>query len=253
MQKKYNVYHNLGYWFLLWIVLVFGGFYTSYFSVFFQPRPTIIHIHFLLMALWILMLIAQPFLIKYKKLAIHRLLGKISYVLVPLVLFFSFLMIRLEYYGHIEELSEGTSKGLNHFTSADILKKAANGPIALIYFIWFALFYVLAIVNRHKSPVHARYMLATALTLLGPTVDRILAIEFHMTDIAGILPLYAGSFLIADAILAFLLMKDYNNKKPIKTLAICLIIYIVGQVLFFIVPNFDWWASAMAYIMKPAP
>ena len=75
MQKVYNVYYNLGYWFLLLIVLVIAGFYTSYFTVFFQPHATIIHIHFTLMTLWIAMLITQPFLIKYKKLAIHRMLG----------------------------------------------------------------------------------------------------------------------------------------------------------------------------------
>ena len=94
MQKSYNVYYNLGYWFLLLIVLVFMGFYTSYFSVFFQPKAPIIHIHFTLMVLWIAMLITQPFLIKYKRVAIHRMLGKISYVLVPLVSASAFLMIR---------------------------------------------------------------------------------------------------------------------------------------------------------------
>jgi hypothetical protein len=90
MEKSYNIYHNLGYWFLFLILLVLAGFYSSYFLVFFQPTPSIIHIHFTLMTLWIVMLIVQPFLIKYKKVAIHRMLGKISYVLVPLVLDFWF-------------------------------------------------------------------------------------------------------------------------------------------------------------------
>ena len=68
MKKTYNVYYNLGYWFLLLIVLVIGGFYTSYFQVFFEPTHPLIHLHFTLMAIWIAMLIVQPFLIKYKKL-----------------------------------------------------------------------------------------------------------------------------------------------------------------------------------------
>jgi uncharacterized membrane protein len=98
MHKSYNVYYNLGYWFLLLIVLVFAGFYPSYFSTFFEPKSSILHIHFTLMTLWVAMLITQPFLIKYKKLAIHRMLGKISYVLVPLVLASAFFMIRYSYY-----------------------------------------------------------------------------------------------------------------------------------------------------------
>jgi hypothetical protein len=98
MPKSYDVYRNLGYWFLLLIALVFAGFYTTYFSVFLQPKASIIHVHFTLMALWIAMLITQPFLIKYSKLAIHRMLGKTSYVLVPLALVSSFLMVRYSYY-----------------------------------------------------------------------------------------------------------------------------------------------------------
>ena len=253
MQKKDNVYHNLGYWFLSLIVLVFAGFYYTYFSVFFQPRPTIIHIHFTLMTLWIVMLITQPFLIKYKKRTLHRLIGRISYLLVPLVLIFAFLTIRIEYYRHIAELRQQAVHGLNHFSEAEVLKQAAKDPIAIFYFTWFALFYILAIVNRHKSSGHARYMLATALTLLGPTVDRIIAINFKIETIAGIIPAYVVSFLIADTVLAVLLIKDYKNKKPIRTLAACLIIYITGQVLYFIVPSFDWWGYFMSFIMKPAP
>ena len=91
MQKIHNLYYNQGYWFLLLIVLVIARFYTSCFAVFFQPHASIIHIHFMLMVLWIAMLITQPFLIKYKKLALHRMLGKISYILVPLALTSAFL------------------------------------------------------------------------------------------------------------------------------------------------------------------
>lgn len=250
MQKNTNIYHNLGYWFLSLIVLVFAGFYTTYFSVFFQPTPAVIHIHFTLMALWIAMLITQPFLIKYKKRSLHRLVGKISYVLVPLVLFFSFLMIRVGYYRYVNELREQVAQGLNHFTDAGILKLAADGPIAIFYLTWFALFYILAIINRRKSFVHARYMLATALTLLGPTVDRIIMIPLK-TEYIGFIPAYAIAFLIADIVLAILLMKDYKTKKPIKTLATCLAIYVTGQLLYFVVPRFDWWPDFMAFIMKP--
>ena len=72
MQKTYNVYHNLDYWFLLPIILVVAGFYKTYFISFFDGHRPIIHIHFVLVALWIVMLILQPFLIKLKKLSLHR-------------------------------------------------------------------------------------------------------------------------------------------------------------------------------------
>jgi hypothetical protein len=252
MQKNANIYHNLGYWFLSLVVLVFAGFYTTYFSVFFQPKPAVIHIHFALMVLWIAMLIAQPFLIKFKKRSLHRLVGKMSYIVVPLVLLFSFLMIRMGYYRYVNELQEQGAKGLNHFTNTEILRQAADGPIAIFYLSWFALFYIMSIVNSRKSSVHARYMVATALTLLGPTVDRIIMIPLK-TESIGFIPAYAIAFLIADIVLVILLVKDYRAKKPIKALATCLAIYITGQALYFIVPHFAWWPDFMAFIMKPVP
>ena len=165
MQKSFNVYYNLGYWFLLLVVLAFIGFYNSYISVIFQPTVPIIHIHFMLMTLWMVMLIAQPFLIKYKRLSIHRRLGKISYVLVPFVLLSSFLMIRFSYYRDISQLHKEAALGLNHFSNDQILQQAAEWKgLPFIWFFWFVLFYSLAIINRRKSIVHARFMLATGLT-----------------------------------------------------------------------------------------
>ncbi|MES2795268.1 MAG: hypothetical protein V4683_04840 [Bacteroidota bacterium] len=250
-QKNYNFYHNLGYWFLLLIVLVFAGFYTTYFSVFFQPTATIIHIHFTLMVVWIAMLIAQPFLIKFKKLFLHRALGKISYVLVPLVLLSGFLMIRHSYYLLIENLRQKAAQGLNQLDSHQILQEAAYyEAIAIFYLTWFALFYSLAIINRRKSAIHARFMLATALPLLGPTVDRIVIFNFKLPSY---LPYELPSFLLIDTILVLLLWHDYQNKRSTKTIKLSLIIYLTGQLLYFIVPHTEWWQQVVTFIMKPEP
>lgn len=252
MQPNKFYYHNLGYWFLFFIILVAAGFYTTYFNRIFEPTPAVIHIHFVLMALWLIMLIAQPFLIKYKKLKWHRLLGKVSYILVPLVLLTAFLLIRNEYYRNIEGLNQQVAKGLKQYSPAEILQQAAAAPIGLFYFTWFLVFYFLAVKNRRKSPQHARYMLATTLTLTGPTVDRILGIHFHIETIGRISSFFI-SFLIIDMVLAALLYLDYKNKKETKTIWTCLVIYTVGQLLYYILPTFDWWSVFMKYIMLPKP
>jgi hypothetical protein len=254
MQKSYNIYYNLGYWFLLLIVLVFGGFYTTYLSVIFDNHPPLIHIHFVLMTMWIAMLIAQPFLIKFKKLAIHRALGKISYVLVPLVLVSAFLMMRLSYYKFISITNEQVTQGLNKSTASQVLQQAADfQAIAFFYFFWFAIFYALAIINRRKSSVHARFMLATALTLLGPTVDRIMFFVFGLEFLPGGISVMWVSFILIDIVLALLLYKDYKNNRPTKTLWICLLIYIPGQILHFAVMGHNFWKEFMAFLMLPKP
>ena len=248
---KFN-YNNLGYWFLLLVVFAFAGFYTTYFSKLFAPTTTIIHVHFVFLALWIFMLIAQPFLIKYKKLSLHRLLGKFSYILVPLVLITSWLLTRNEYYRKIDTLQVEVANGLQQYNQFDILKKASVNPAAFIAIIWFITFYALAIKYRKKATKHARYMLATALILLSPTLDRFIAINLGVRSVVGVSS-YIISFLIIDFILLYLLFIDYKNKKDTTTLSICLLIFIVGQLAFYMLPNFDWWANVMEIAMKPKP
>lgn len=249
--KKFQ-YYNLGYWFMLFIGLAFAGFYTTYFTRIFEPNPAIIHIHFVLMALWLAMLIAQPFLIKYKQLAWHRLIGKFSYVLVPVLLFTGFLLMRNEYYRNIARLEKDVTDGLKAYSQPEILKLAAAAPIALVYFVWFLLFYLLAIINRRNSNKHARYMVATALTLTGPTVDRIIGIHFGIESIAGVSS-FIVSFLLIDMVLAYLLYLDYRHKRDPKALLTCLVGYVIGQLFYFIVPLFDWWGTVMQFIMWPGP
>lgn len=249
--RKFN-YHNLGYWFLLLIVCVIAGFYTTYFSKLYEPTENIIHIHFLLMALWIIMLIAQPFLIKFKKLSWHRLVGKLSYLLVPLVLITSWLGLRNSYYRRIENLQNEVIDGVQTLSSFEILEMASARPIAFIAIIWFIAFYSMAIIYRKKPQKHARYMLATALILLSPTIDRFVAINLGIKSVAGIAS-YIISFSIIDLILAYLLLLDYRNKKETSTLSICLLLFIIGQVSFYILPNFDWWPHFMEFVMLPKP
>jgi hypothetical protein len=254
MKKSYNLYHNLGYWFLLFIVLVFAGFYHTYFSVLFQPVKPVIHFHFVLMAIWIAMLIVQPFLIKYKKPALHRLIGRISYVVVPLLLFTTFILIRNEYYDSISDLEKRIVPGQSPLSTAEILKQAAaQQGLALFYFIWFLVFYLLAIKNKKKSSVHARYMLATSLSLLGPTVDRMIFFVFKMDKLPGSLPIELVAFCMADAVLAVLLLKDYRENRPVKILLTALFIYIIGQALYFSLPGTQIWQTFIELIMKPAP
>lgn len=248
MQTKQFTYHNLGYWFLLFTVLVFAGFYHTYFVKLLDIKTPIIHIHFLLMGLWISMLITQPFLIKYKKLATHRLLGKVSYVLVPLVLLSAWLLAKSEYHRKIARLTEAASAGLNNLSEFEILKTASTNPAAIVALILFALFYSLAIRHRKQSAKHSRYMLATALILLGPTVDRIIFINLGINRLLGSSP-YFVSMLMIDLILVIFICLDFKNKRETKTLAYCLLIFVVSQLAFYILPTFDWWAVFVKSMM----
>lgn len=251
MQKTFSTYYNLGYWGLLLIALAFIGFYASYLSVIFQPKASIIHIHFVLLTLWMIMLVTQPFLIKYKKQSLHRTLGKISYFLVPLVWISSFLMIRFTYYRDIDQLSQDAAQGLNNFNHNQILQQAAEfKALPFIWLLWFFVFYTLAIINRRKTGIHARYMVATALSLLGPIIDRIVFNLEFLEKLGTYIPLLSIAFLLADFVIASLLVKDYKNKLPTKTLWTSLFILIIGQVLYFTLSDTDGWQYLMTFMMN---
>ena len=255
MQKTYDLYkRGIAYWYLLLIPLIGWGFYQSYFTTLFTPRASIIHVHFVFMMIWAAMLVTQPFLIRYKKLAIHRTIGKISYVVMPLLLITGFFLIRFVYYRDLNHLNLQVRQGSGQPNSSQIVQQVAdNTRIILFYLFWLGFFYFRAIRNRRTTSVHARYMVAASLTMIGPTVDRILFFTFGIEKFFGVIPQESLSFLLQDIILAGLLIYDYRNKKPIKTLWICLLVYLVGQFLYFFVKGKDFWETFVSFIMQPAP
>ena len=255
MQKTYDLYRRgIAYWYLLLIPLIGWGFFQSYFATLLTPRASIIHVHFAFMMIWAAMLITQPLLIRYKKLAIHRTIGKASYVVMPLLLITGFFLIRFVYYRDLQNLSQQVGQGTSTLSSTQVLQQTAdNVRIIIFYLFLLGFFYFRAILNRRTTSVHARYMVAASLTMIGPTVDRILYFSFGIVSFFGVIPQESFAFLIEDLILAGLLIYDYKNNKPTKTLWICLLVYLVGQFLYFFVKGKAFWETFVSFIMQPAP
>ena len=151
MEKAYK---KLGYFFLLMIPLIFLGFYKSYFVQFpnFEENiTTFIHLHALISSIWILLLIVQPLLIANKKHQLHRKLGKLSYVVFPLLI--------LSFVPQMIRIINSDSPLFLFFPLAD--------SVLLI------LFYALAMFNKRNTAKHMRYIIGTATVFLGPTLGRI--------------------------------------------------------------------------------
>src|SRR5450755_2409914 len=102
MEKQYK---NTGYFFLILLAFVFLGFYYPYFSLFpsFKSITVIVHVHAIILMLWVVLLIGQPLLIRYQKYKAHRIIGKLTYFLLPLVIVSSLGVIRQQYYEGIEQ------------------------------------------------------------------------------------------------------------------------------------------------------
>jgi hypothetical protein len=82
---------------VLLIPITFLGFFPSYFSKLTTPIPMVIHVHGVLMLMWLLLSVLQPFLIYYKKIRYHRLVGKISYIIMPVVIISGYMILKYSY------------------------------------------------------------------------------------------------------------------------------------------------------------
>lgn len=183
---------------ILVFIIVQVGFHATYIKYFptFTKFKWVHHIHGALMAAWVILLFVQPLLIFKQKFTIHRFLGKLSYVLAPLM-FVSMILIAKQNY----------QSGLLKKSVVDVM---ANQSITWLQILLFALFYSLAIYFRKKTVWHMRFMIGTAILMLGPPMNRILVSYFPEMGVSTILPLVLG---LKTAVAACLLIGDVAKKS----------------------------------------
>jgi hypothetical protein len=92
-------------------------------------------------------------------------------------------------------------------------------------------FYLLAIYNKGNITKHMRYMIATTLVFLGPTVGRIGPIFLGWSGLFT----QNVQYSIICAILAALLIYDRQSVKKMQPYFIALSLFIVHQITFYIV------------------
>ena len=232
-------------WFLLLLIPVtFFGFYPSYFSKLFTTG-TVFHIHAFFMLLWIAMAILQPFLIMRKKTKLHRLIGKASYFIMPVVFITAWLVIRKVYYLQITRMEEANSaEGAVVRSIAEIRSEAAAYiAIGVVYLAWLIIYYLLAVINRKKMLFHATFMFAAILTLLGPTADRLLYNTWQSLGWKFGFLVQNAVFLLNLLLITALLIYQWRKGNSVKPAAITLGIYVAGVLGFFFLPGTKFWQN----------
>ena len=217
-------------YFILFFLLMMVGFWYTYFTRISSQENYRMHAHGAVLVAWCLMLIVQPLLIRLKKTRIHRAVGKFSYVLVPLLLFTTTDLLRYRLQ-QVPQLSPS-----DYYFVALVI-------VALLAFI---IFYGLAIHNRKRSTIHARYMISTAFPFFTPVTDRIIHIHFPSLlayvpriDGAPVAPVYG--FLLADLIVVGLCIWDWRSHKRWNVFPFVLLVLLFCH---FSVMNFYkyyWW------------
>ncbi len=216
-------------------VLMFGlllisivAFWQSYYTVFFDSQ-FYIHFHAFTATLWFFLLIAQPYLIKKRKLDLHRMLGKISYPIAGLVVV-SILMLA---HDRINTAPESFYPIQTYILYLQLSLAFA-----------FTVTYGFAIRYRKTKPIHARFMVATVLTFIDPVLARL--INTFTPDLA-----INGQWLtfgIINLILIALSIIDRNNRKAKWVYPGLLILYLIIEIpIYFSLTSLGWWQSFAAW------
>lgn len=209
-----------------WIVLLLGvavfGFWKPYFSRL-DAAEGMAHLHAIAMLTWIGMLVAQPLLIRSRRLAWHRRVGKASYAVVPLVVASALVLAQLR-------ISQAPPEMLAMQRFILFLGISAS--------VVFAVVWGLGIRYRHDPALHARYMAGTALTLIDPSLARVMI--FWIPSVPP--PFYQWiTFGLIYAILLVLIALDRKSKRGRPALWVLLALFAGLHVSIMLVPGTSAW------------
>jgi hypothetical protein len=209
-----------------WVLLLLGvavlGFWKPYFGRL-GAAQGLAHLHALAMLTWIGMLVAQPMLIRGRQLAWHRRIGKASYVVVPLLVVSALCLAQLR-------ISEAPPQMLALQQTILYLGLSAS--------VLFVVVWGLGIRYRRDTALHARYMVGTALTLVDPSLVRVMI--FWMPDVPP--PLYQWiTYGLVYAILVLLIALDRKSRRGRSAFVVLLALFAATHASIMLVPGTAAW------------
>jgi len=191
------------------LALTFVAFWPGYFSKL-PAKLMAHHAHAASAVLWMVLAIAQSWLIHHDGIVLHRKVGLATFILFPFFLVAGMWVIHVE----ATTLAAGlnTPAGLGDPENLTIAQFGWFDPLANIAFavlFWSGLKY------RYKVQLHARYMLATLLFVISPIGFRLLVIfvPFLRAD-ENFSYAMAGGNLIALAVALTLYRQAPKHGRP---------------------------------------
>ncbi len=235
MKLERTIFEKSHIYFLIFFLLVLAAFWLTYITRIFEQENYRMHLHGIALFLWCFMLITQPLLIKKKMNLVHRRIGRFSYVLVPVLVFTTFDLLRYR------------------VKSQPVLDYAF---VALVFnaLIVFIILYGLAIYYRKESLLHARYMLCTIFPFFTPATDRIISIYFPST--LQYFPMLNGhpnvmlfGFALADSILIGLCIWDWKSHRRLNVFPLALLVVLMYQYTVNTFYLYDFWKTFCEWLI----
>lgn len=210
-----RAYRNVGYFLLALLPIFIAGFWIPYLSEIprFDPGITVpVHLHALLLFAWIVLLVVQPLAIRNGAFGLHRSLGRISYVLMPLIVVSALAMIHKEYHEHLA----GGMRARDAL-AAEFLSTCQLGLLGIFY--CSAIYHI----TRRGVAAHMRYMICVALVLLPAGLARTFGYWFDVRQSLS----QTYCLLVIDLCLIGLVWFDRARHLPARPYIQALTAYVV--------------------------
>ncbi len=214
-------------------LFLFLGFWPTYFSHPLTQPSWRTHFHAFALLAWCGLMVTQAYLIRTNRRSVHRQVGKLSYVIAPLVVIAT--LSALHYRLQLEGLSEIWVYSL---------------AFVINLLIQFSVVYALAIYNRHNPVVHARFMICTVFPILPPIYDRVISVYVLPPEQAQFLPQVAEvpmymlfSYVVTDVALVMLAIWDWKSRRRLNIFPSILIGFVALQALPFVIYRSTAWKS----------
>lgn len=234
-------------WLLLFVPLVVAGFYPSYWSKITANKTTVLHVHALFMCVWVIMSIVQPWLIMRKKTSIHKIVGKLSYVLIPLIVISGYILIQARYERILLRIQNEVATGKLNITTEEVLNRVASSQRhGIIFLLMLMIFYILAIANRKRFLHHATYMIGAIFTSIDPALDRMIGHWASANDIEPNFFIDYGSQLFAFILLLALAVYQRSKKQSLQPVLIVIGIYVIS----FLIIDFAGRTAAWQWFVE---
>ncbi|MEO5944185.1 MAG: hypothetical protein ABIP30_01065 [Ferruginibacter sp.] len=223
-------FDKAGYYFVGLVILVFLGFWPSYFAKFASGTnkyPFYFHFHATMMSLWILALIVQPILIRKKKLALHRTIGKVTYIFMPLLFLSVILLTNYQMESHVEIIAN----------------EKFYGPHLIVPFkdlLIIGIAYIIAVRYRHNVNIHARAMVATGIVFIEPALVRFL--QYAVFPDNGVIA-FLTTLAIVYGILITMIIIERKQKSGRWVFPLILGLYIIVHSIIIFQLNIPGWET----------
>ncbi len=225
-MRKRKFYENVYLYLAIGLIIVLWGFSQSYFNKLNQTALPY-HVHGISAIFWMLLLIIQPIFYKLGKLKIHRYLGGISILVVPVIIVGGIEMMKLMIQGQ-ERYPPDLVYNLAFIDACTLLG--------------FAIIYSLAILYRRNLKLYARFMVGT---IFGPLIPALTRIFFSLNIVNNFNEALTYSYLLTEFVLLIIICQE-KEFKQIKFTYLPFLLFLIGQhILMYDAGQWNWWVSIM--------